>query len=84
MPPYSASDIQDARFISAGETTAEESLLFRGHLKEITARMIHAGTAENPHVECHIAVKVPQLVKHCFSKGLHFVEEPARKRKNES
>ena len=71
VPPYPASNIQDAWFLPAAKTLADKGLLFGAQVKEITARTIHSGAADNPHVEFNVAIRLTQLFKHCLSKGTH-------------
>lgn len=78
VPPNPAANIQKARFLSVAHATADKGLLFGPHVDVITARKIHAETVDKPHVEGHVAVGMPQLVKHCFGKSLHIAAGPAR------
>jgi hypothetical protein len=71
VPSYPAANIQDAGFLPVLETTPDQRLLFWTQVKEITTRTIHSKAADNPHVECHVAFGVPQLVEHCLGKRFH-------------
>ena len=59
VPAYPASNIQDARFLSATNTLPDKGLLFGAKVKEITATTIHSGTTDYPHAEFHVAVWLP-------------------------
>jgi hypothetical protein len=76
VPTDATSNVQNTRFLSVGETVADESFLFRTQEKKVAARTILYPTIDIPHPEFYIEVGTIPLVQHCLSKGTHESPRP--------